>query len=61
MIEKAKGSMEVQTFLVAELKKSTENVQEMTQKFKHDAEVWAAKQIVKVGGWLRRRLNLLSY
>ena len=48
MVEKAKASMEVQSYLVNELKQSTEDVDQMSKKFKHDAEVWAAKQIVKV-------------
>ena len=52
MVEKAKASMEVQSYLVNELKQSTEDVDQMSKKFKHDAEVWAAKQIVKV--WERR-------
>ena len=48
MVEKAKASVEVQSYLVNELKQSTEDVDQMSKKFKHDAEVWAAKQIVKV-------------
>jgi len=48
MIQKAKASVEVQNFLVAELKKNTDNVNEQSIRFKHDAEAWAAKQIVKV-------------
>ena len=49
MVEKAKGSMEVQSFLVGALRESTNNVLHQSQIFKDEAEDWAAKQIVKVG------------
>jgi hypothetical protein len=48
LAEKAKGEMEVQVFLFAELKTNTENVNSESAKFKRAAEEYAAKQIVKV-------------
>jgi len=48
MIEKAQGSMTVQTGLVAELRKNTDNVQTEIANFKRAAEAWMARQIVKV-------------
>jgi hypothetical protein len=48
MIEKAQASMEVQKFLVGELKKDTENVNQEIADFKVAAAIWTAKQIVKV-------------
>jgi len=48
MLEKAKGSIEVQTFLVAELRRNTNNVDHQSREFKRDVQMWAAVQIVKV-------------
>ena len=48
MVEKAQGSMTVQTGLVAELRKNTDNVQTEIANFKAAAEAWMAQQIVKV-------------
>jgi hypothetical protein len=47
-VEKANGEMQVQSFLVAELKTNTDTVNSESAKFKRAAEEYAAKQIVKV-------------
>ncbi len=48
MVLKAKGEMQVQANLVAELKKNTKNVDSEIKKFKNAAVKYAAIQIVKV-------------
>ena len=47
-IEQAKALMQVQQFLVGELKKNTENVNNEIDNFKREAQAWMARQIVKV-------------
>ena len=48
MIQKAQASMEVQVYLVGELRKNTASTEDEIQKFKRAAEEYMIKQIVKV-------------
>ena len=48
MVQKAQASMEVQVYLVNELKENTANTEDQIQKFKRAAEEYMIKQIVKV-------------
>jgi hypothetical protein len=48
MVQKAQASMEVQVYLVSELRENTANTEDEIQKFKRAAEEYMIKQIVKV-------------
>ena len=48
LILQAQASMEVQRFLVSELRENTDNTEDQIQKFKKVADKYIAKKIVKV-------------
>jgi hypothetical protein len=48
MVQKAEASMQVQKFLVTELRDNTANTEDQVEKFKKAAEAYMIKQIVKV-------------